>query len=458
MSQRMKVAAATLSVAALVLGGCGAPKGTGSDSAEAKMPTCPIKAFENASGPIKLNFWYGETGPPVDAVKKLVKRYNASQSKVVVTATNQGNGDEIDAKFRGALDSGQLPDFAELYDQPSAVDSGKLLPAEACMKQSGFDLSTINAAVRATGTTKGKFWPAYRGVNEALMYFNGAALDAVKLKPPTTLDELYTAAKALKAAGFKTPIALGSDRTGTTPLSELLGVWLTNEKQTLVNKDNGRSGDPTASTLDNEATKKVLDFVAKVKKESLVTPTTGVNNLYALAKGTAAITFDLSGAALGIAQVVGGDPKTAAALQSARLPGISGPVASAGEPGPGFYIVNTSKPEVQGAAWDFASFMLKQEQGVSWLKEGSYLPFQSDVATAAESYYSGGSLDGRLIAPGAAQLAAATASMPTPQLPTDVLKPIDSAMQGMLVGNTSAADALKEASSGMNAAIEQYYH
>ena len=458
MSKRLKFAAATLSVSALVLGGCGAPKGTGSDSTEAKLPTCPIKAFEDASGPIKLNFWFGETGPPVDAVKNLVKRYNASQKKVVVTATNQGNGDEVDAKFRNSLDSGQLPDFAELYDQPSAVDSGKLLSAEACMKQSGFDVKTINPAIYATGTTNGKFWPVYRGVNEALMYFNGAALDAVKLKPPTTLDELYTAAKALKAAGFKAPIALGSDRTGTIPLSELVSVWLTNEKQTIVNKDNARAGDPTKATLDNEAAKKVLDFVAKLKKEGLVTPTTGVNNLYALAQGSSAITFDVSGAALGIAQVVGADAKTAAAFQSARLPGISGPIASAGEPGPGFYILNTSKPEVQGAAWDFASFMLKQEQGMSWLKEGSYLPFQSNVADAAKSYYTGGTIDGRLMAPGAEQLAAATSSLATPQLPTDVLKPLDAAVQGMLVGNKSAADALNEAVSGMNAAIQQYYH
>jgi sn-glycerol 3-phosphate transport system substrate-binding protein len=459
-----RLVVAGLGVAALVLTACGAPEGTGGPpAAGADLPPCPIKAFEDATGPIHVNFWYGEMGPPVEAVKQMVARYNASQDKVVVTATNQGNGDEVDRKYRSATSADKLPDMAELYDIPSAVDSGTILPGQSCMEEAGFDMKTINPGVLASNSFGGTFWPVYLGINEPIMYFNGAAFTAAGLdpaKPPQTLDELYDAAKALKAIGIKAPIAFQTDRTGALAASSLVSTWLTSDGQTVMDHDNGRDGDPTESTLDNAATHKIYDLLAKMKKEGLIAPTTGVNNLYALAGGSSAIAFDVSGAALGIAQVVGGDPAVAKAFQSARLPGLTGPAVNAGLPGPGFFIVNKSDPEVQGAVWDFAEFMQTETQGVKWLKEASYLPWQTDVAasTGASSYYTSGALDGRLLASGATQLADATADKPTVHAPTDVIKAIDISIQSLLTSDASVDEAIKLAVADMNTAIQRYYH
>src|SRR4051794_28461507 len=70
--------------------GSGAGRSSGGGEAKVSAKDCPIAALDEAKGPVKVNMWFsGLVDPPLSVLTNMVKAYNASQDKVVVTANNQ---------------------------------------------------------------------------------------------------------------------------------------------------------------------------------------------------------------------------------------------------------------------------------------------------------------------------------------------------------------------------------
>jgi sn-glycerol 3-phosphate transport system substrate-binding protein len=242
------IVAAALGIA-VVLTGCGSPEGTGDSPVSGEVPDCPSDALEKATGPVNVTFWYNETAAAEQTLLGLVREYNQSQSKVQVVAQNQttqtpGRGGILQ-KYQGAISSDQLPDLVEFADQEMvpAIDTGTLLPAQACLGEAG--LQDIQAAVRNRYTVHDVYWPGHVGISGPVMYFNAAALEAAKLdpaKPPQTLDQLYATAKKLKAAGVKSPIAFSA-------VSDHVLAMLAGAGEAVVNENDGRCRRPDSRVL-----------------------------------------------------------------------------------------------------------------------------------------------------------------------------------------------------------------
>ena len=135
-----------------------------------------------------------------------------------VEVRSQGDSyDELLQKFQAGLASKQLPAIALVEDQNLRVmvDTGAVLPAEACQRADKSDFPVL-PAVRNYYTIDDVFWPGYVDVSEPVLYYNvnhfkKAGLDSTK--PPLTLDELEKTARTLKAKGVssKPPLALKMD-------------------------------------------------------------------------------------------------------------------------------------------------------------------------------------------------------------------------------------------------------
>jgi sn-glycerol 3-phosphate transport system substrate-binding protein len=458
------ILALTLAAAAVAVGACSSPKGTGGpptgSGSATNVPPCPdAAALSNASGPVTVTFWYNETAASEQTLLGLVKSYNASQHKVKVVPQNQTtqspNG--VIAKYQGAIASKQLPDLVEFYDQEitPAVDTNTLLPAQSCLKQAGLD--QLLPAVRSHYTLHGVYWPGYVGVSAPLMYFNAAAFTKAGLdpkNPPRTLDDVYAAAKKLKASGVPTPVSILS---GTGAYASIMS-WLAGADQTIVNHDDGRDGNPDASTYDNPATRKVYELLAKMKAEKLLAGYSNPDQLYALAKQTSAITFGDSEQVSGINAFLSQGAPPGLTFAYAPLPTVN-PTGHASVQGPGFFVVKQAKPDVQAAAWDFLSYLRQKPQALQWLKGASYLPFEKPVADdpGVKAFFTGSDPVGQGVAPAWTELTNVDPAHTGPLPLIDVTKQIDGSIQALLFSGASPNAAIKQASSGITAVINTYY-
>ena len=421
----------------LGLAACGSPpttqgSGAGRSAAGAKSKVdpkdCPLDALAKAPGKVKVNMWFGGlVDPPVTVLTDMVKKFNASQDKIVVTANNQGNAyQETLDKYEGAAATpSQLPQIIYLEDTMlgEMVDKGQVLPAQACMEADHYDLTKITPAARAAFSVDDVLYPGYMNVSTPILYYNKVHFKKAGLdpeNPPTTLAGIEAAAKKLKAAGVsKKPFSFKADQW-------FLSTWLSGVGQDVVNNDNGRTKPATKATFDSPAAKEVLGDLARMNKEGLLNafPVTdgNIDHYLALINEDSSMLVETSTASSTIAAALGGELKNEVGgvkidttsltgkkvvPGSGEYPGIEGPgqiYASGGE----FFIMNTSSPAQQAASWEFLKFMLQPEQAKTWHIKGGYLPVIKELQNDPEiTKFQEDNLSGKLLKPAVDQLATA---------------------------------------------------
>ncbi|HEX7135322.1 MAG TPA: hypothetical protein VF228_22295, partial [Iamia sp.] len=123
---------------ATTAGGGGGPAGPVTRD---NLPDCPVDALEKADGPVEIELWYAFAGETELYLEALTDEYNASQDKVRVSLKSQGTSyDQVLDKYVAGIPSGQLPDISVFEDISlrQMVDSGTILPAEACEQADEF--------------------------------------------------------------------------------------------------------------------------------------------------------------------------------------------------------------------------------------------------------------------------------------------------------------------------------
>ena len=214
------------------------------------LPECPVDALDSVTEPVDIELWYAFSGETELYLESLADSYNASQDKVKVTLKSQGTSyDQVLDKYVAGIPSRQVPDIAVFEDISlrQMVDSGTILPAEACEQADDFTTGQL-PVVRKYYTADDIYWPGYPNVSEPILYYNAAMFQAAGLdptKPPQTLDELRTMAEALQASGVASPLALKLDEW-------FVECWINGAGGTLVNKDNGRDGLADEATYDTD--------------------------------------------------------------------------------------------------------------------------------------------------------------------------------------------------------------
>ncbi|HEX4868518.1 MAG TPA: extracellular solute-binding protein [Acidimicrobiales bacterium] len=434
-----------------------------------QLPDCPIDALDDATGVVEVELWHGLGSESENNLNQLAEAYNASQDKVRVLVRNQGvSYDEVLRKYVAAIPSRQLPGIVYLEDTSlrQVVDSGTLLPAEACEQADGFSTGQL-PAVRNYYTSEGVYWPGYTNVSEPVLYYNvnhfkRAGLDPDK--PPKTLDELREAAVALKAAGIQAPLALVLN-------AWFVESWINGAGASVVNKDNGRDGLADESTFDNDVTRELYTWIKEMADEGLLeghSATDGqINQYLAVAQQNSSMLIETSTAATTIKAVLGGNSDavdvgsadlSAIVPADAPFPGLERP-AQVRVSGGAFFITNTIPPEQQAAAWDFMKFMWRTENQVAWHLVGSYLPTTQTAANAPEvTAYWKDDLAGRLLKVGYDQLLQVDPQRPGPQIGpyVDYSDAIKNSLDRLVLQGASVDDAVKTADGEIQAALTRY--
>ncbi len=474
---------AIVTLGAVAAAGCGG-YGVNSTSefiSSSNLPPCPLAALKNAKGTIDVTIWHGWTAQPKAGLDNAVRAFNASQDeafrsgkqpyRIHVSASQEGKDyDEVFDKYTRAVASRQLPAIIQLEDTKiqAIADSNTVLPAQACMKASGFDMSSIQPAVRSYYTVRRVYWPGFVSASELVLYYNQAHFVRAGLdpnKPPATFDELYADAKKLKAAGIQHPLSLKLDPW-------FIWTWLSGLGVDVVDNGDGRTSEAARATFDTSQTRQILDFFKKMQREDLVevVPKTAgnIDQYLALATQKSSMLFETSAAATTIAAFLKGQtnglprPGDTSSLfpASAPFPGPrkAGQVQAAGA---AMYIVSYGKPpQVQAAAYKFLEFMMSRDQMVDYHITTSYLPVFSGAASdpRVQRFWST-TPPGRLLAPAYRELAAVDPRRPGPLLGPygDLVDALKTAWERVMLQNASPAGALASAQRTVTAALRRYH-
>lgn len=468
-------------VLVLALAACGGGDSGGDDAAtdttggdgEQAAASCPVDALDEADSPVEIEVWQAFSAETKATFEQLVEEFNSSQDRVRVVNQSQGTSyTEVLRKYVAGIPSGDLPAVAYLEDVSlkEVVDSGTVLPAEACERESGFETGQL-PVVRDYYTVDGTYWPGYVNVSEPVLYYNGnhwrnAGLDPDA--PPETLEELRAAAEALKESGVPAPLAYLLNRW-------FIESWVTGAGETVVNNGNGRDGTATESTFDNPATREVYEWIKAMADDGLLegySATSGqVNQYLAVAQQNSSMVIETSTAATAIKAILGGetyeegegidvgelDPN-AIDVRAGSFPGLEEP-AQVRVSGGMFVMTNTGTPEQQAAAWEFMQWMWEVPQQATWHLRGSYLPTTQAVANDPEvKEYWESDLAGKLLKVAYDQLVQVDSNNVAPLIGpyTDYTDAILASLDRLVLEGASVDDVITTADAEIQAALDEY--
>jgi multiple sugar transport system substrate-binding protein len=157
---------------------------------------------------ITLSHWYHQYGE--DGTQQAALKYAADYSKVNpnVTIKVEWIPGDYDSKLNAALLTPEGPDIYEGHLTNSMVQAGQVAPLDDLFTddiKKDFDKVAL-----ARNTVDGKLYGVQMIIDPQLFYYRKSLLDKAGLKPPTTIDELIAAAKALNSGKVK-GLYMGND-------------------------------------------------------------------------------------------------------------------------------------------------------------------------------------------------------------------------------------------------------
>ena len=143
---------------------------------------------------------------------------------------------------------------------------------------------------------------------------------------------------------------------------------------------------------------------------------------------------------------------------AAAFPGLDEP-GKVRVSGGSFFLLNTSKPEVQAASWEFAKFMLQAENAAYWNLHGGYLPMVKAAAQLPEvQAYWNDDLAGQMSKVAYDQLGAVDVFQPGPLIGpyTAWSDGVDKMWDSTLLGSTPPDEALANGEKATTEVLRDY--
>jgi multiple sugar transport system substrate-binding protein len=264
------------------------------EAATALAGCVPAVATESAaateSAVAEIQFWDMVWGPPeyIDSAKKLVEKFNQSQSAIKVTYQSI-SWDSFPQAFTTAIGSGTAPDASSGggYQPIQFYPDGGILDIDdlAAKFDAGLFFPGTLDTMKYNGHTIAIPW----AVDLRIPYYRKDLFEAADASIPTNFDELRAALKKL-TSGDKYGIAF-SGSTGSAGWQQLMAL--------MINNGGGLFDETGKLDVLNERNVEALMFVQDMMKEGLVHPgSAGFNDadmLKAFSNGSVAMVIYVPG-------------------------------------------------------------------------------------------------------------------------------------------------------------------
>lgn len=466
------------------LAACGGSKSSSGNQTPANANdlskiACPLSALPKSGPKVKISLWYGnQQGKNKSVMEETAESYNASQDRVQVTASDQGQDyNAMLSKYTQAMQSDRIPNvlFADSKHAQFLVDSGTIIPGGACAKEGVVPVDRMYPVVRSFYTLDGAYIPGVVSMTTTMLYFNKVSYAKAGLSPkaPGTLAEMHADAKKIKAAGIPNM---------TWPVSMVVApsffdAFLSGVGQDVVNNDNGHKGHATEATFDSPKAVKLLTELQSMYADGSIAKISNTPGQLAqylnVAQAKSAVVIEGSAAATTVQAFLGGGlsdedlkksglgelpPGAKVVPGFGDMPGIDKP-GQVPVTGGAYYVTNGGSKAQQAAAMDFIRYLNEMPQQTKWLIDGSYLSGNEAVAERPEvkKFYAD-TMAGQALDVAAKQLAAVPADHPGPIVgPFDQYnKIVQSMMESVLFNGADPASALRKAETKVTAALRSY--
>ncbi|HWC82258.1 MAG TPA: ABC transporter substrate-binding protein [Pseudonocardiaceae bacterium] len=444
--------------ACTALAGCtSAASSGGTTSAGA---TAPGADALNGQGEVDLTFWHAMSGTNGDALTKLVNQFNQlHQGKIKVTLNYKGQYDTALAAYKNAS-AAQRPDLMQMYDIGTRymIDSKSVLPMQSFIDKDHYDVSDIQPAIAGYYTVDNKLYSMPFNTSMPLLYINKEAFTKAGLdpdKPPTTLDEIMTDAKKIKATPGET-VQFGF---GATLYGWFFEQWAAEANQTVCDNNNGRTGRVTSVNLATPNNIQLLQWwqsmVAQGLAEKLDSNTDSGDN--AFSSGTVAIGLESTGS---LGQFVSGaaQAKNPFTVSTGFYPKVN--ASDAGGPiigGASLWIMNKDAAH-ERAAWELVQFLAGKQSQVTWHTATGYFPISKAALTdpADQAWVQAKpQFQTAITQLQQTKVDYATQGCSVGEMP-DVRKDVENAMQAAVLSGQDPKTALTNAQNSANKQIADY--
>lgn len=330
-----------------------------------------------SAAPVKIDFWFGNSGDIAKRVQEVCDHFNKSQQDYEVVCTSQGSYDAAVQNTIAAFRAGQQPTIVQVFDVGTAalMLSGAYYPADKLMVDNGYKVDWNDyfpGIARYYATSKGEMLSFPFNSSTALLYWNKDAFAKIgKDHPPATWEEAGEDMKALKAAGYSCPLGFNISRDESWQLLEQFSAI---HDLPIATKNNGYDG-LDAELVFNKT--KFVDYVKDLKNwydqglAVIKSKETGENMVEAFAAGDCQMILT----SVGDHGTIGRTAKEGMNWDVTWLPVYAGTERKNSlVGGASLWVLTGKKPEEYKAAAAFLNFIGKPEEALFWSTVTGYIP------------------------------------------------------------------------------------
>ena len=355
------------------------PAATNAPEAATSAPEMATQA--PGAAPVEIAFWHAMSGHNGEVIDELVKRFNESQSEVVVTSTYQGSYDDSINKLKAGLQSKDVPAIVQVYDIGTRlmIDLGVMTPMQDFIDAEGFDVADIEPGVANYYSVDGRLWSMPFNTSNPILYYNKTAFAEAGLDPevaPRTWADVTEFSRNLtKKAADGTTTQYGCS---FAIYGWFVEQFLAVQASYYVNNENGRAGLATEATFNGSAGVDLLTWWKALNDEGICVNLGRATSdtKKAFDSGVVAMTMDSTAglrdrisAAEGKFEVGVGFMPRANEADYEKSGTIIG--------GASLWITNLRPQEEQDAAWKFVKFMSSAKSQAYWHIQTGYYPINS---------------------------------------------------------------------------------
>ncbi|WP_116085221.1 ABC transporter substrate-binding protein [Tropicimonas sp. IMCC34011] len=399
-----------------------------------------------------LEFYFpvGVNAPAVATIEELTSAWAAQNPQHTVEAVYAGNYEETTTKALTAAQAGDPPQVAVLLaiDLFTLVEEDVILPisdiANSAEDQAWMD--GFYPAFMSDAKFEGKTYSIPFQRSTPVLYYNKDAFRAAGLdpeSPPETWDEMIEMGKELVVTDDNGNVTQWGTRIPTLGLG---GAWLFGglvvSKGDVLSTETG-----TEARFDTPAARESLEFLQQLSDEGVMQPG-GISwgdTPKAFLEGQTATMWTSTGNLSFINENAEFD------WGVGFLPGGDGPGAPLG--GGNFYIFSDTTEEERDAALDFIKFMTAPENAATWSIATGYVAPRPDAWETPEMEEYAAELPQALVA--LDQLPHAYREFATFQR-AKVTQSLVDAIESVVTGGSTAAEALAEAQEEADAVLGDY--
>ncbi|QNF28070.1 ABC transporter substrate-binding protein [Metabacillus elymi] len=249
----------------LILGACSSTNaGTNGSGAEGEGTNT-----EETAGKQEVVFWHAMSGELETVLNDIVADFNESQENIEVKPIFQGTYEEALTKFNTVAGTEDAPTIMQTFEVGTKymIDSGHVQPVQKFIDEDKYDTSQWEENISNYYSVDGEQYSMPFNSSTPILVYNKDAFKEAGLDPekaPMTYSELKNAAKKLtKTEGGET------SQYGFSILNYgwFFEEMLAEQGGHYVDNENGRSGNATKATFNDELGLNVFNLISDMHKE-----------------------------------------------------------------------------------------------------------------------------------------------------------------------------------------------